>query len=117
MTTAQGQDGVWPTTLRRWMGGDTGYAPPGAESFDDLQRRLLPAWHRVTEARTGQTVVVVAHGVVCKVLLLSLLAGWSVADWQRLGPIDNVAVHELLRDAKATTWQAVRINDRAFGGE
>src|SRR5262245_45515654 len=25
-------DGVWPQTLRRWLAGDTGYAPPGAES-------------------------------------------------------------------------------------
>src|SRR5437773_2716437 len=28
-----GQDGVWPETLRRWVAGETAYAPDGAESF------------------------------------------------------------------------------------
>jgi hypothetical protein len=44
------------------------------------------------------------------VLLLSLLSGYSVADWPR-GPIRNVAVNELVGDAG---WQAVRINDVVF---
>ena len=52
--------------------------------------------------------MVVAHGIVCKVLLLTLLPGCSVADWQRLGPIHNVAVSELVRDDGP--WQALRIN-------
>jgi broad specificity phosphatase PhoE len=113
--TAAGPDGPWPSTLQRWMLGETGYAPPGAESFDDMRRRLLPAWQRVTGEAAGRTLVVVAHGVVCKVLLLSLLPGLGVADWQRLGPIDNVAVHELLRgDEPGAAWQALRVNDRPF---
>src|SRR5262249_51225625 len=35
-TPTAGRDGVWPDTLRRWMAGDTGFAPPGAESFDAI---------------------------------------------------------------------------------
>jgi probable phosphoglycerate mutase len=53
-------------------------------------------------------VVVVAHGVVCKVLLLSLLSGYSLADWRKLEPIHNTGVSELIRTDAG--WQAVRIN-------
>jgi 2,3-bisphosphoglycerate-dependent phosphoglycerate mutase len=101
-------DGVWPQTLRRWMAGDTGYAPPRAESFDDIRARTLPVWERLTEAHAGRTLVIVAHGVVCKVLLLSVLPGLTPADWERLGPFRNVAISELLRADGG--WHGLRVN-------
>src|SRR5262249_22965514 len=48
-------EGPWPETVRRWVAGQTGYATPGAESFDDLRARLLPVWERVTGELEGQT--------------------------------------------------------------
>lgn len=102
------EDGIWPETIRRWTSGETSFAHPGAESFDDLQRRLLPAWDRIVRAHAGRTLVVVAHGIVCKVLLLSILEGWTVADWKKLGPVKNAAVSELVQ-AKGT-WQAEVLN-------
>jgi broad specificity phosphatase PhoE len=108
-TPAQTKDGVWPDTLRRWLAGDTGYAPPGAESFDAIRGRVLPVWNRVTAEWAGQTLVVVCHGVVCRVLLLSLVSGLTLADWNRLGPIRNVAVHELVSAGEG--WHVVRLND------
>jgi broad specificity phosphatase PhoE len=107
-TSTQGVEGVWPDTLRRWMAGETHYAPPGAESFDQIRERVLPVWRRLTRKYEGQTTAVVAHGVVCKVLLLSLLPDWTVADWQRLGPIRNAAVSELVDEGSG--WRAVRLN-------
>jgi broad specificity phosphatase PhoE len=106
------QSDVWPTTLKRWLAGDTGYAPVGAESYDDLRVRLLPVWDRLTTELDGQVVVIVAHGIVCRVLLLERLLGHALADWTRLGPIANVAIHELLREGAQSAWQAVRLNDR-----
>src|SRR5262245_45757038 len=47
-TPTQGSDGVWPDTLARWVAGETGYAPPGAESYDAIRARVLPAWERLT---------------------------------------------------------------------
>jgi broad specificity phosphatase PhoE len=108
-TSFQDGDSVWPATLQRWLAGETGYAPDGAESFDAIRARVLPVWNRVTQCFTRQTLVIVCHGVVCKVLLLCLLDGWGPSNWHRLGPIRNVAIHELVREA--TTWQAIRIND------
>lgn len=91
--------GPWPETIARWEAGDTAFTTPGAESFDELRSRLLPAFERVAAAHAGGRVVVVAHGVVCKVLLLSLLPGYGPAAWTRLGRVPNLAVSELTRQA------------------
>src|SRR5437016_3429128 len=76
----------------------------GAESDVGLSER----GRRQADELAGRTFVVVAHGMVVKVLLVSLLPGWSLADWKRLGPIHNVAVNELLRDGAG--WHAARVN-------
>ena len=108
-TPTAGRDGVWPDTLRHWVAGDTGFAPSGAESFDAICSRLLPVWERLTTTYDGQTFVVIAHGVVIKVLLVSLLPGLTVADWPRLGPIHNVGVSELV--CAENGWYAARLNE------
>lgn len=96
--------GPWPDTIARWAAGETAYTSHGAESFDALRDRLLPAFRRVAAAHPGGRVVVVAHGVVCKVLMLSLLPGWGVADWVRFGRVANLSVSELRLDGGS--WAA-----------
>jgi 2,3-bisphosphoglycerate-dependent phosphoglycerate mutase len=108
-TSTQSKEGVWPDTLRRWVAGETGYAPPGAESFDAIRDRVLPVWRRLTREFAGQTLVIVAHGVVIRVLLLSELPGLGPGDWHRLGPIRNLGVNELLWTG--AEWEAVRLNE------
>src|SRR5947209_6066216 len=102
-TATQGSEGVWPDTLRRWVAGETAYAPPGAESFDAIRDRVLPVWRRLTRDYEGRTLVIVAHGIVCRVLLLSELPGLGPAEWPNLGPIRNLGVNELLWAGEA--WQ------------
>jgi broad specificity phosphatase PhoE len=102
-------DGAWPQTMRRWCAGETHYAHEGAESFDAIRARVVPVWERLTREHAGKTVVIVAHGIVCKVLLLSLLAEYTVADWPKLSPVRNVCVSELLQTA--TGWEAARLLD------
>jgi probable phosphoglycerate mutase len=52
-------------------------------------------------------VVLVCHGVVCKVLLLSILHGKGPADWVGIGKIPNLAVSELVPDGGM--WRAERL--------
>jgi 2,3-bisphosphoglycerate-dependent phosphoglycerate mutase len=92
-------DAIWNDTITRWLAGETAYAFPGMESFDELRDRTLPAFRRVVEAHPGGRVVIVCHGVVCKVLLLSLLRGYGPADWVKIGSIPNLAVSEIVPDA------------------
>jgi broad specificity phosphatase PhoE len=96
-------DRVWEETLARWTAGETGYARPDMESFDAVRDRALPAFRRVADAHPGGRVVVVCHGVVCKVLLLSLLRGHTAADWVRIGRAKNLSVSELVPDGDAWT--------------
>jgi broad specificity phosphatase PhoE len=100
---------LWPRTLERWLAGETGYAPDGAESFDAIRDRVRPVWDRLTVEYAGRTFVIVAHGMVCKVLLLTLLPEWSVGDWKRFGPVPNVGISELLGGPDG--WRAVRLNE------
>jgi probable phosphoglycerate mutase len=95
---------VWAETLRRWAAGDKAYASPGAESFLDVQQRILPTWRRLAEQGAGRTYVVIAHGGVIKVLLLSLdvgLAGWNAFHTPNLGINDLV-----LEDGR---WRLLRL--------
>lgn len=106
-TAFDAERGPWAETVRRWTAGDTAYTTPGAESFDDLRGRVCAAWDRVITAHPGGRVVVVAHGVVCKVLLLTLLDEWGVGDWQRIGRVPNLAVSELVPTNPG--WRATQL--------
>jgi broad specificity phosphatase PhoE len=108
-TPTRDAERVYGDTLERWFDGDTGYAPPGVESFDAVRDRALPVWRRLADELAGQTYVVVAHGFLIRVLLLSVLPGHTVKDWHRIGPILNVGISELVRDG-AGSWSTVRLN-------
>jgi broad specificity phosphatase PhoE len=89
-------DPIWNETLVKWLAGESGFAHPGMESFDAIRDRVLPAFRRVAESHPGGRVVIVCHGVVSKVLLLSLLRDRGAADWVRIGAAKNLSVSELV---------------------
>lgn len=101
--------GGWPDTVQRWIAGETGYAPEGAESFDAVRARVLPVWDRLTAAHAGKSIVIVCHGNVSRVLLLSLLQGYSVSDWMKIGKIPNIAISELVGSGR--DWKALRMSE------
>ncbi len=100
--------GPWGDTVREWSAGNTAYTTVGAESFDDLKLRLHLGWDRVVQAHPNGRVVVVAHGIVCKVLLLTLLKGWDVRSWEKIGRVANASVSELV-PADDGLWHAERL--------
>jgi len=103
----RGDLGVWPETLARWVAGETWYSPAGSESFDQIRDRVLPVWERVTLENQGKTVVIVAHGIVIRVILVSVLEGYNSAAWPRLGRLPNASTTEVVGSGRS--WQAVRI--------
>jgi 2,3-bisphosphoglycerate-dependent phosphoglycerate mutase len=86
-------DGPWAETLLRGQAGQTSYATEGAESFDDIRDRILPIWHRLAERYSGHTYVIVTHGAVIKVLLLTLKLGFTSRD---SFSCPNLRVHEFI---------------------
>jgi probable phosphoglycerate mutase len=99
---------LWPETVRRWRSGETAYTTEGAESIDDIRTRVLPVWAQLAEQHAGKKLIVVAHGMVIRVLLLTILHGYSLDDWDRLGSIHNCAITDL--EQIDGVWRAHRIN-------
>lgn len=104
------RDGPWMETVRRWIAGDTGFTLLGAESFDEMRDRVLPVWEQVTAQHAGKTIVIIAHGAIIKALLLTIVPGRGPADWLRMGPIQNVAVNELVSTGDG--WDLVVFGER-----
>lgn len=100
---------LWPGTIRKWKAGETSYTTEGAESMDAILARVLPVFVRLATEFDGRKLVVVAHGMISKVLLLSILPGYSLADWDRLGSIRNCSINEL--EYSAGAWLGHRLND------
>ena len=100
-------DHNWEETIRRWLRGETDYAHPGMETYDEIRDRVVPAFQEAVAAHPGGRVAIVCHGVVKKVLLLSLLRDKSPAEWVSIGKIPNLAVSELIPDRDK--WIASRL--------
>ena len=62
----------WPAELATWLA-DPEVAPPGGESFTDVNARVTAALHRVLAARQGQTVLIVSHVTPIKTLVAAAL--------------------------------------------
>ncbi|MFJ2758871.1 histidine phosphatase family protein [Nocardioides sp. NPDC087217] len=62
----------FPDEMKAWMGA-TEVAPPGGESFDSAQARVLDGLSRVLEAHAGETVVVTSHVSPIKLIVAHAL--------------------------------------------
>jgi 2,3-bisphosphoglycerate-dependent phosphoglycerate mutase len=100
--------GIWSETARRWAAGETAYAHEGAESYDDVRDRTVPAWRRVVARHSGKRIAIVSHGVVCKVLIASLIPH---VNWETGGSIKNVGLNEVSLEADGV-WRLHRLNWR-----
>ncbi len=103
-TPTQLELGIAPDTLRHWQEGDLHYATHGSESLYQLRLRLTPAWEKITSVSKGRSAVVICHGIVCRVLLMTMVQGLSLADWTRIGPIANTSISEL--EGNGSDWHA-----------
>src|SRR5580658_10342598 len=62
----------WPAEMTAWLA-DPDVAPPGGESFTEVNARVTAALHRVLDARAGQTVLIVSHVTPIKTLVMAAL--------------------------------------------
>jgi probable phosphoglycerate mutase len=100
----------WATyaeTKARWIAGDVEASHPGGESFADIRRRVCPILEELAARHRGESILVVAHGVVIRVALTSLVAGLGPADFDRIA-IDFASVNDLW--CVGDTWTARVLN-------
>jgi 2,3-bisphosphoglycerate-dependent phosphoglycerate mutase len=91
-TLVHREESPWWETQRQWQAGNLDYTSAGAESYQDMLMRLLPAWQQFLDDHPTGNSLIVLHGIVIKVLLTSLLENHDHRDWEKLGPIKNGAV-------------------------
>lgn len=97
---------AYTDAMSAWKAGDLHASHAGGESFAELQARVLPALTDLVRRHAGETIVVVAHGVVIRVALACWLDG-GPAEFDRFG-IDFVAVNALNWDGLG--WRATALN-------
>ncbi len=69
-------DDVWqsdPSAVQAFYDNPASAAPPGGESLQQLQDRLIPAWHSLLQSYSGQQLLLVLHGGSIRILLAWLL--------------------------------------------
>ncbi len=108
-TPANGELGIWPETLERWVQGDIHHSSSGAESYADLQNRIIPIWQRITTVNAGKRIIVVAHGIVNRVIILSVVKNLGLSDWGKIGKIGNTSITELRKNQDG--WSAIKIGE------
>jgi broad specificity phosphatase PhoE len=107
LSREQGWD-IYAQSKTRWMTGEMEFSHPGGESFGDIRRRVFPVIQEICRRHAGETIIVVAHGVVIRVLLLSLLEDLQPADFDRIA-IDFASINDLRSDGKR--WRAYTLNE------
>ena len=107
---------IYAESKRRWMSGDLEFTHPGGESFADIRRRVLPVFEVLLARHPAKTIIVVAHGVVIRVVLLSLLEGLEPADFDRIA-IDFASINDLRWDGRRWKADIAEPGGRPLAGE
>ena len=97
----------WPDLVKAWYTAPATVQIPGGESLAGLRERALAAIRELTARHADQTVVLVSHTVVNRVILLAILGLGNDRFW-RLRQ-DNCAINVF--DAEGGDFTLVSIND------
>ncbi len=92
----------------RWLAGDLEFTHEGGESFAAVRRRVVPVLESLAERHRGRTIIVIAHGVVIRVALVSLLDHLGHQDFDKIA-IEFASLNELVHDGQR--WSAGRLSE------
>jgi broad specificity phosphatase PhoE len=67
-------EAAWPDEYRRFMEDPASNPYLGGETMEQVHQRVAPAWDALLKRHAGQTIAVVTHNVVNRVLLAPLLS-------------------------------------------
>ena len=98
---------IYAESRRHWMAGELESTHEGGESFADIRRRVLPFFQELPVRHPEKTIIVVAHGVVIRVALLTLIDDLEAGDFDRIA-IDFASINDLGWDGQK--WRAHALN-------
>jgi broad specificity phosphatase PhoE len=102
----QGWD-VYAQSKKHWMAGDLNFTHEGGESLSTIRDRVVPIIEDLCLRHPSQTIIVIAHGIVIRVLLLSLLDDLHPDDFDLIA-IDFASINDLRWDGHH--WKAYALN-------
>lgn len=86
---------VYTEAMNAWATGDLDFTHDSGESYRMMRDRAVPALVGLLDRHRGESVLVVSHGMLIRVLLSSLVPELPVSELGAI-KIDNVAVNEFL---------------------
>ena len=97
----------WPEQIDNWYHHPERARIPGGETLSDLHQRAMKTIHELAEKHAGQTIVLVGHTVINRIILLGILGLGNERFWH-LGQ-DNCAINVF--EAGAGDFTLVSLND------
>jgi len=71
----------WPEMVEAWYDAPQRVRIPGGETLDALRKRAMETIKNLTQLHSGQTIVLVGHTVINKIILLGVLGLGSECLW------------------------------------
>ncbi len=102
----------WPHLLEQWRARPDLVRIPAGDSLQDVAVRTADALRHVRETHINQTVVLVTHDTVIRILLLQLLQ-MPLSDYRRFA-IDPGSISEVTLTGEAVTLQRLNLNSRSL---
>jgi broad specificity phosphatase PhoE len=99
----------WPETLNAWYHAPHTARIPGGETLDDLRARGMAAVHELAARHAEQTLALVGHTVINRIILLGVLGLGNDRFW-RLRQ-DTCAINVFEVDEQAGEFTLVSLND------
>jgi probable phosphoglycerate mutase len=99
----------WPEILHAWYNAPHIARIPAGETLDEIRVRAMKAVGEIATRHAEQTVALVSHTVVNRVILLAILGLGNDRFW-RLGQ-DTCAINVFEADAQAGDFTLVSLND------
>ena len=106
LTRAEAREG-WPNAVDAWFGRPGSCQPPAGESLLALQQRAVGALRAIHDVHADETVVVVAHDIVNRAVLVAAFDGPLTAVF-RIGQA-NTAINVI--DVSEEGLDPIAVND------
>ncbi len=102
--------GAYLEVVQAWMAGEIDASNEGGESFRMVRGRVLPILEGIAQHDRGGTQVVICHGLVIRVVLVSWLERLSMAQFRDV-EIPFLGAHDLRWDGQTWRDAALSVTD------
>ncbi len=93
--------------IEKWAEGDLNASHEGAESYAEIRERVVGPFVEAAQRHRGETIVMILHGVVIRVLITSLITDYGPDRYSEIA-IRNVAVNDLRFDG--VHWRIAQLD-------